>query len=247
VTPLFAALFLPDPAVHGPGPYPLVVSVYGGPHVMRVMHDYRTTNDLRAQALRREGVLVAVLDNRGSARRGLAFEAHIKRRMGSVEVDDQAALVRELVAGGLADAQRVGCYGWSYGGYMTLMMLAKRPDVFCCGVSGAPVTSWDGYDTGYTERYMGTPENNAAGYAASSVMTHAHNISGRLMLVHGLLDENVHVRHSFRLVHRLIEKNVPYELLALPGERHVPRNVEGKAYVERRIMSFFARYLTGAL
>jgi len=245
-TPLFASLFLPDPAAHGRGPYPLCVLVYGGPHVARVKHDFATANEQRAQALRAQGVLVAALDNRGSARRGRAFEAVLRRRMGQAEVEDQCALVAALVAGGLADAARVGACGWSYGGYMTLMLMARRPDVFCCGVAGAPVTSWDGYDTGYTERYMGTPAAEPAAYAEASVLTHAHRVAGRLLLVHGLLDENVHARHTFRLVQRLCARNVPHELLLLPGERHVPRDPEARAFMERRVRAFLLRWLKGA-
>ena len=100
-------------------------------------------------------MLVAALDNRGSARRGRAFEAVLRRNFGGAEVEDQCALVEALVAGGLADGARVGACGWSYGGYMTLMLLAKRADVFCCGVAGAPVTSWDGYDTGVSRQAVG--------------------------------------------------------------------------------------------
>jgi dienelactone hydrolase len=243
-TPLFASLFLPDPDVFGPGPYPLVVSVYGGPHVMRVKHEFSTTNEVRAQALRREGILVACVDNRGSSRRGLAFESCIKHRMGSIEVDDQVALVNALVIAGLADETKIGCYGWSYGGYMALMLLAKAPSLFSVGVSGAPVTNWDGYDTAYSERYMGHPETNAEAYKESSVMTHARKISGKVMLVHGVVDENVHVRHTFRLINKLIEVNVPHELLLFPNERHAPRDVEGKAYMERRIKHFLLRTLS---
>ena len=243
-TPLFASLFLPDPTVFGPGPYPLVISVYGGPHVMRVKHEFSTTNELRAQALRREGVLVACVDNRGSSRRGVAFESCIKHRMGSIEVDDQVALVNALVIAGLAEETKIGCYGWSYGGYMALMLLAKAPSLFSVGVSGAPVTNWDGYDTAYSERYMGNPSTNAEAYSESSVMTHARKISGRLMIVHGMVDENVHVRHTFRLISKLIEVNVPHELLLFPNERHAPRDVEGKAYMERRIKQFLLRTLS---
>jgi dienelactone hydrolase len=145
---LYGAAFLPDAARHGPGPYPTLVSVYGGPHVQRVKADWATTLDPRSQALRAEGYLVLVGDNRGSARRGLAFEAELHGRMGEVEVEDQVALVATAVGWGLADAARVGVYGWSYGGYMSLMCLAKEPGVFHAAVCGAPVTEWEGYDTG---------------------------------------------------------------------------------------------------
>ena len=164
--------------------------------------------------------------------------------MGSIEVDDQVALVNALVIAGLADETKIGCYGWSYGGYMALMLLAKAPSLFSVGVSGAPVTNWDGYDTAYSERYMGHPETNAEAYKESSVMTHARKISGKVMLVHGVVDENVHVRHTFRLINKLIEVNVPHELLLFPNERHAPRDVEGKAYMERRIKHFLLRTLS---
>jgi dienelactone hydrolase len=242
-TPLYAALFLPDPAVHGYGPYPTVMAVYGGPHVQRVKHCWTTANELRAQALRKDGVLVVMVDNRGAARRGVAFEAHIKHKMGTVEVEDQVAAVRSLVACGLADAARVGVYGWSYGGYMTLLCLSKAPDVFAAGVAGAPVTSWDGYDTAYTERYMGTPESNPAGYAEGSVMTHAGGLVGKVLLVHGLLDENVHVRHTYRLLNAFVGKNVPYDFIALPNERHVPRGQAERAFMEARVRDYLKKWL----
>ena len=141
------------------------------------------------------------VDNRGSDRRGLAFEAAILGSMGSLEVDDQVAAVQYATAEGLANPSRVGIMGWSYGGYLSAMCLAKAPATFRCAVAGAPVTSWDGYDTHYTERYMGgTPEEHPEAYEASSVMAHVGGIEGALLLVHGLIDENVHFRHTARLV-----------------------------------------------
>ena len=116
--------------------------------MQRVKADWSATLDSRAQALRGEGYLVLVGDGRGSSRRGLAFEAEIWGRMGGLEVEDQVELVETFVRWGLADASRVGIYGWSYGGYMSLMCLAKAPSVFHAAVCGAPVTEWEGYDTG---------------------------------------------------------------------------------------------------
>ena len=128
--------------------------------------------------------------------------------------------------------------GWSYGGYLSAMCLAKAPEVFRCAVSGAPVTSWDGYDTHYTERYMGLPEENEEGYRDGSVMEHASKIEGRLMLVHGCLDENVHFRHTARLVTALIHARKTYQLLAFPDERHLPRGHADRVYMEERIEAF---------
>merc|ERR1712054_471891 len=130
-----------------------------------------------------KGYLVLKVDGRGSNRRGLHFEGPIKHDMGNLEVEDQAAGVRWCVKQNLTDASRVAIYGWSYGGYLSAMCLAKASDVFRCAVSGAPVTSWDGYDTAYTERYMGTPQINPDGYKSSSVMENVKSIKGDLMLV----------------------------------------------------------------
>ena len=160
-----------------------------------------TTADLRCQRLVSSGVAVLKTDNRGSSRRGLAFESAMRWSMGGVEVDDQRLAVEHFVARGVIDPARVGIFGWSYGGYMSLMALCRASETFCCAVSGAPVTSWDGYDSHYTERYMGLPSANEAGYKESSVMTHVEGMrSGRLMLLHGLIDENVHFRHTARLL-----------------------------------------------
>jgi len=197
------------------------------------------TQWMRVQYLRSLGFLVFILDNRGSARRGLAFEAAIKHDMGHVEVEDQVDGVRWLVEQGLADPERVGIYGWSYGGYMAAMALARAPETFRAAVAGAPTSHWDGYDTYYTERYMGTPESNPQGYEESSIMAHVSGITGRLLLMHGLIDENVHFRHTARLINALIRARIPYELMLFPDERHMPRRLEDRVFMEERIRDFF--------
>ena len=193
--------------------------------------------------MREQGYLVFVLDNRGSARQGLSFESHIKNRMGSVEIEDQLSGIEWLIKKGYSDQSRIGVYGWSYGGYMALMCLAQVPEVFKVAVAGAPVTSWDGYDTHYTERYMGTPVSNPDGYVNSSVMEYASNIRGELMLIHGLIDENVHFRHSARLINALISFNKKYDLVLFPKERHMPRRQSDRTYLETRLTEFFKKYL----
>jgi dipeptidyl-peptidase 4 len=124
-----------------------------------------------------------------------------------------------------------------------LMCLARAPETFHVGVAGAPVTHYGGYDTHYTERYMGLPQQNPDGYREGSVMAHAGNITGRLLLVHGLIDENVHFRHTARLVNALIRNRVPYDLMLFPDERHMPRRLEDRVYMEERIRDFFAQAL----
>jgi dipeptidyl-peptidase-4 len=233
-TTLHAALFRPD----GEPPWPTVVLVYGGPHAQLVTDSWGLTAMMRAQYLRRRGLLVAVCDNRGSARRGLAFEGALQGRLGEVEVEDQVAFVDWLVGAGLADAERVGVYGWSYGGFMAAMLLARAPQVFKAAVAGAPVASWDGYDTHYTERYLGLIDENKDGYEASAVYPYVQGVEGALMLIHGLIDENVHFRHTARLVNRLIAARKDYELLLFPDERHGPRRLGDRVYLEQRLTGF---------
>jgi dipeptidyl-peptidase-4 len=241
---LYCAVYVPDFDVHGPGPHPAVVSVYGGPCVQRVYDQWMLRVDLRTQKLVQDGYVVIKCDNRGSFRRGLAFEGAMRWDMGNVEVQDQVAAVRHFAVQGLVDIGRVGMFGWSYGGYMSAISLCRAPDVFSCAVAGAPVTSWDGYDTHYTERYMGTPESNPVGYSQSSVMTHVDKMKGKLLLVHGLIDENVHFRHTARLINELIRHRKRYDLILFPCERHSPHKLQDRIYLEDCMYDFLQASLT---
>jgi dipeptidyl-peptidase-4 len=207
-------LTLPDGSTEG---LPLVVHVYGGPGVQRVRREWQP---LWPQFLARHGYAVLELDNRGSSGRGRAFEAPIHRRLGVPEVDDQVAGVRELVRRGLADPDRVGVMGHSYGGYMTLRCLTRAPDVFRCGVSVAPVTDWALYDTHYTERYMGLPDVHGDAYAASGVFEGLEHLAGRVLVIHGMADDNVLFTHATQLFHRLQSARIPFEMMTYPGEKH---------------------------
>ncbi|XP_047340915.1 dipeptidyl aminopeptidase 4 [Impatiens glandulifera] len=242
-TTLYGALYKPDEAKFGPPPYKSVVSVYGGPCVQVVFDSWVNTVDMRAQYLRSKGLLVWKLDNRGSARRGLNFEGKIKHKAGSVDSEDQLAGAEWLIKQGLAETGQIGIYGWSYGGYLSAMTLSRYPNVFKCAVAGAPVTSWDGYDTFYTEKYMGLPLQNQEEYELSSVMSHVDEIKGDLLLVHGMIDENVHFRHTARLINALVAARKPYELLVFPDERHMPRRMKDRVYMEERIWDFLQRSL----
>ncbi|GAB2265070.1 hypothetical protein Dimus_000138 [Dionaea muscipula] len=242
-TRLFGELYRPDETRFGPPPYKAMISVYGGPSVQLVSDSWTNTVDMRAQYLRCKGILVWKLDNRGSARRGLKFEGAVKHKFGRIDAEDQLAGAEWLIKQGLAKAGHIGLYGWSYGGYLSAMSLARFPDVFSCAVSGAPVTSWDGYDTFYTEKYMGLPSENPDGYAFGSVMHHVDNMRGRLLLVHGMIDENVHFRHTARLVNAIAAAGKTYELLIFPDERHMPRRRMDRIYMEERIWEFIKRNL----
>ncbi|EOY23543.1 Prolyl oligopeptidase family protein isoform 1 [Theobroma cacao] len=242
-TILYGAIYKPDAARFGPPPYKTLISVYGGPSVQLVCDSWINTVDMRAQYLRSKGILVWKLDNRGTARRGLKFEGCLKNNIGRVDAEDQLTGAEWLIKQGLAKAGHIGFYGWSYGGYLSAMTLARFPDVFQCAVSGAPVTSWDGYDTFYTEKYMGLPSEDAESYEYSSVMHHVNKMKGRLLLVHGMIDENVHFRHTARLVNALVATRKSYELLIFPDERHMPRRHRDRIYMEERIWEFIERSL----
>lgn len=240
---LYAAIYATEQTRAAGQPRPLVVAVYGGPHAQNVTTTWSLTVDLRAQYLAQQGFVVLKVDNRGSANRGLAFEAPIAQNLGHLEVDDQVEGVRFLAERPYVDSTRVGIYGWSYGGYMTCRALLRAPEVFKAGIAGAPVTFWEGYDTHYTERYMGLLDTNATGYQASSVLPDAGKLAGKLLLVHGLVDENVHARHTMRLVEALSAAGRDYELMLFPESRHMPRDPSYLEYMERRLMEFLRRSL----
>ena len=223
--------------------HPVIVSTYGGPGAQVVSDSWGQTVDLRAQMLAEHGFVVVKIDNRGSDRRGLAFEAPIKGTLGDIELDDQSEGLRWLGSLGYADLSRVGIYGWSYGGYMTLMALLTRPEVFKAGVAGAPVTFWEGYETAYTEKYLATPQENPEGYRRSSVLSYVDQLQGKLLLVHGMIDENVHFRHTARVMQALIDAGKPFATLLYPNERHTPRSERDRADMERRLLEFFQRHL----
>lgn len=236
---LYAAVYRPGAS----GPAPVIVEVYGGPAVQMVNNSWAQTVDMRAQMLAQHGFVVLKVDNRGSYRRGLAFEAPIYRNMGDLELRDQIEGVRWLSTLGYVDLSRVGIYGWSGGGYMTLIALLKAPEVFKAGVSGAPVTFHGGYDTAYTEKYMSTPQKNPEGYRRASPLSYVDRLQGKLLLVHGMIDENVHFRHTARMMQALIDAGKSFETLIYPNERHMPRSERDRADMERRILEFFQQNL----
>lgn len=233
-TALDAALYRPRRPAGSPPP--CVVWVYGGPHAQYVKRSWEVTAHPLRQYLAAAGAAVLVVDNRGSANRGIGFEASLRARLGEAEVADQAAAVRQLAGRGEIDATRVGITGGSYGGFMVLRAMAAEPDLFRVGVAAAPVTDWRGYDTAYTERYLGSPESDAAAYDASAALGLADRLTGSLLLIHGGIDENVHLRHSLRLVAELQEAGRDVDLVILPADRHRIRSAHGMATRDRRTL-----------
>lgn len=239
-TPLHAALYRPTTSAEPP---PAVVWVYGGPHSQKVANQWALTIELHRQLTCQLGFVVVVVDNRGTFFRGVDFEAPLWRQMGAVEVADQAAAVRQLAAEGLLDTSRVGITGGSYGGYLTIMAMLREPELFRSGVAAAPVTDWRLYDTAYTERYLGMPGEEPDAYAESSVLPRAGALRGALLLVHGLIDENVHFQHTARLLSALADADRDAELLVFPDERHLTRRQAARRQHQRRALSHLCRTL----
>lgn len=221
--------------------YPVLVDVYGGPGTQRVMNAW---GNLFHQFLAQHGYVVFLLDNRGSGLRGEKFETTLTEngagRMAKVEVEDQVRGVEFLRGLPYVDGSRIGIFGWSYGGYMSLMCLMQAPDSFAAGVAGAPVTDWALYDTHYTERYLSTPQANPAGYLASNVLTYADRLRRPLLLVHGMADDNVLFAHSTALMKKLQDLQKPFDLMAYPGGKHgLTRQAGPGLHAYSNIVRFF--------
>jgi dipeptidyl-peptidase-4 len=221
--------------------YPVLQRVYGGPRGQSVTRKWGSMFD---QWLVRQGYLVFQLDNRGTGYRGTAFDAPIYKRLGSVEVRDQARGVEFLKTLSYVDADRIGIFGWSYGGYMALMCAMQNPELYAAAISGAPVTDWRLYDTHYTERYMGDPGRDAAAYDASDVLHHADGLGTPLLVLHGMADDNVLFQHSTRLFRQLQAAGIPFEMMTYPGFKHsLLREPEAGLHAYRTIALFLERYL----
>ncbi len=218
--------------------YPVIVYVYGGPHA-QVVRDAWNPGSLLDEYLASKGFLIWSLDNRGSWGRGHAWESAIFKETGKKELADQLAGVRYLKSLPYVDPARIGMWGWSYGGYMTLYSLTNAPDVWKCGVAGAPVTHWKFYDTIYTERYMRTPKDNPEGYEASAPLSKAKDLKAKLLLIHGTADDNVHMQNTLSFVDALTRAGKPYQLEIQPGQKHGFRGKDSVNFRNATIAKFF--------
>ncbi|HEX7118984.1 MAG TPA: S9 family peptidase [Longimicrobiales bacterium] len=200
--------------------YPVLMYVYGGPGSQTVTDAWGGSRYLWHQALAQRGFIVVSIDNRGTGARGSAFKKVTYLNLGEVESDDQIAGARYLASLPYVDPSRIGIWGWSYGGYMTALTMARGGDVFRAGISVAPVTDWHLYDTIYTERFMRTPQENPEGYRKSSPIAHVDGLSGRLLLIHGTGDDNVHFQNSVQLVNALQEAGKQFDFMLYPNKTH---------------------------
>jgi dipeptidyl-peptidase-4 len=234
------------PQVMRGGKAPVIVYTYGGPTVNLVADRWSRTFALATHWTQR-GFGVFIVDNRGSARRDRKFTRAHHNAFGVVEIEDQKRGVTEVLHKATwVDKDRVGIFGWSYGGYVTAMSLVDDDTPFRAGAAVAPVTDWRLYDTHYTERYIGKPQDNAKIYERSNAVPRAANLAKgdrALLLVHGMADDNVLFQHTLELVTALQKQSIPFELMAYPGAAHGIRGRENQLHVFRTISSFFEREL----
>jgi dipeptidyl-peptidase-4 len=222
--------------------HPVIVYLYGGPHAQQVTNSWAGNRGLLFQHWVDKGYVVFTLDNRGSNYRGKAFEEPIYKKMGEIEVQDQVEGVKFLRNLAYVDANRIGIHGHSYGGYMTLMSMFKAGDYFQAGVAGAPVTDWELYDTHYTERYMGNPKTDKAAYTAASVFPYAKDLTGDLLIYHGMADDNVLFTNSTKLYKHLQDLAIPFESMDYPGKKHSIRGKNTGIHLYKTITNFFDKH-----
>jgi dipeptidyl-peptidase-4 len=223
--------------------YPVFLFTYGGPHSQRVTRQW---GSLFNQYMAQQGFVVFVLDNRGSSRRERAFTDVIYGNLGAHEVEDQLTGIDWLAKQSFVDPKRVGVFGWSYGGFMTLRLLEAGSDKIAMGVAVAPVTDWSLYDTHYTEQFVGaTPQSDPAAYERSGVFAHLDGLKSPLLLVHGMADDNVLFTNTTRLIDALVNRDVQFELMTYPGAKHGISSRAGQRHVYGLIEAFFKKHLGG--
>lgn len=222
--------------------YPVLLNVYAGPTALMATAVRRSI--WLDQGIADQGYIIVSIDGRGTPGRSREWERCIKGNFIDIQLDDQVAGLKLLCDKyPELDAARIGVYGWSFGGYFSAMATMRRGDIFKAGVAGAPVCDWADYDTHYTERYIGTPESNPKGYAASDVSTYASELKSALMIIHGTADDNVYFMHSLKLTGALMLAGKPFEFVPLPGKTHVVKDPETIKAIYTRMISFFDREL----
>ncbi len=219
--------------------YPVLVSTYGGPHAQVVRNAWGGSNFLWHELMAQRGYIIFLLDNRGSAGRGHVFETPLHLRLGAQELSDQRDGVQYLKSLPYVDASRIGIWGWSYGGHMTLHAMFEAGDDFKAGFAGGPVTDWRYYDSIYTERYLGLPQKNEKGYRDSSPVKCAAQLKGKLLIAHGTGDDNVHFANTLTVINELVEAGKYVEVLAFPGRGHGVSDPPARRILMQRVTQFF--------
>ena len=219
--------------------YPVLVYTYGGPHSQVVRNAWGGATFLWHQLMAQKGYIIFSVDNRGSAGRGHAFETPLHFRLGAQELSDQRDGAQYLKSLPYVDANRIGIWGWSYGGHMTLHAMFEAGDDFKAGFAGGPVTDWRYYDSIYTERYLGLPRKNEKGYQDSSPVKYAAQLKGKLLIADGTGDDNVHFANTLSVINELIEAGKYVEVLAFPGRGHGVSDPPARRVLMQRVTQFF--------
>lgn len=241
-TTLYASLMLP-PGEHTNGTIPLINNPYGGPHAQTVQNAWTGRAQLFNQVLAEHGFAVLQVDNRGMGGRGRDFAQAAYHNFGPIQLADQLGAMDQVLAQfPELDAKRQGWWGWSWGGTFTLYAMTHS-DRFKAGVSVAPVTDWRNYDSTYTERYMSKPSENADQYRDFSVVTSTDKLHGRLLLVHGTGDDNVHLENTIQFIQKLIDAQLPYDLQLYPRKTHSIAGADARTHLYTRILAQFQAYL----
>lgn len=240
-TDLYARMILP-PDFDSTKKYPVIVYVYGGPHVQLITNSYLAGSALTLQHMAQNGFIVFSVDSRGSAHRGFAFESAIHRHLGTVEVADQMKGIEYLYSLPYVDSSRIGVDGWSYGGFMTMSLKLRYPNVFKVAVAGGGVMNWAWYEVMYGERYMGTPQNNPEGYEYANLLHLADSVSGKVLMIHGGLDDTVLPKHTLYLVDACVKKGKAIDFFLYPNAAH---GVVGpsRTHLNRMIFEYFQHNL----
>ena len=223
--------------------YPAWVHVYGGPHAPQVRNTWGGARGMWFQFLAQQGIVVFVVDNRIASGKGVRSTWPVYGNFGEQELNDLVDAVDWLGAQDFVDAARIGVDGWSFGGYMTLTALTKS-DRFAAGIAGGSVVDWRDYDSVYTERYMSTPDENPAGYEKSSVRPYADQLHGELLMIHGTMDDNVHMQNTLQFTHDLQKAGKPFSLMLYPSQRHGVRDPAQTLHLRRTMSDFILRTMT---
>lgn len=200
--------------------YPLLMYQYSGPGSQQVADKWLDSNDYWHALLTQEGYIVLCVDGRGTGFKGADFKKTTQNNLGKYEVEDQVFVAKEMAKKNFIDENRIGIWGWSFGGFMSSNALFQAPEVFKTAIAVAPVTSWRFYDTVYTERFLSTPQENPKGYDENSPITHAGNLKGNYLLIHGTADDNVHVQNAMVLMNALIHQNKKFDSEIYPDKNH---------------------------
>ncbi len=229
-------------ASKGTKKYPVLIHVYAGPQAPTVQNAWVKRSDLWHRYLAEQGIVVMLCDNRSALGRGNSDTWTIYKNLGAVELRDMEDAAGWLRGQSWVDPDRLGIWGWSYGGYFTAYAMTHSK-LFRAGISGAPVTDWRNYDSIYTERYMSTPQLNPEGYRSSSVVEAAKDLHGRMLLIHGEIDENVHMTNTLQLAHALQQSNRAFELMIYPTNRHGVTDPNQQFHMYQMMTNFLKREL----